>query len=107
MLQTEKLVDNTEGEMMGCVLPAVREEKIHYRPHRTERIGNSKERIRIIQQMMGQKDTGLVPKGWHFGLQFLLMGGASLGWLAGGKAKEFIQSLRTAAKNYIVGQRNR
>jgi hypothetical protein len=47
---------------------------------------------------MGRKETGLVPKGRHFGLQFLEMGGACFvgyQWKKG--ATEFIQS-RTAAR---------
>jgi hypothetical protein len=59
-----------DGNIMGHMLPvADREEKIHYQPHCTERIGNLIEKIQI-------KETGLVPKGRHFGLQFFVMGGA-------------------------------
>jgi hypothetical protein len=32
--------------------------------------------IRIIRRKLGQKDTGFVPKIRHFGIQFLVMGGA-------------------------------
>jgi hypothetical protein len=32
---------------------------------------------------MGQKDTDLLPKGRHFGIQFMVMGGGMLIWLQG------------------------
>jgi hypothetical protein len=48
---------------------------------------------------MGQKDTGLVPKGWHFGLQFLVTEGMP-GWLVVGKeARELFNRGRTVAMN--------
>jgi hypothetical protein len=66
---------------------------------------------------MGQKDTDLVPKGRHFGIQFLVMGGAcSVGYGRQGpigkqpvvERKEMISSVDTEQiKRIPIRKKNR